>query len=177
MTEEILPADVMSAEALDDTADIYLFADGRAVVVGAVPRRRRELSMGGIHTWCREYDLFHADLMKPGDDVHHDWIAELESAPERGDNEGPVLCLPYLPLMLDRFRAAGPPGGRCHVRGPADSVRRPLTEWHGTGTPTLTAAFAAQGARTPDPTAPVFEDADLSYAELNARPGSPRTAP
>src|SRR5262249_31015198 len=38
-----------------------------------------------------------------------------------GDNDGPGL---YLPLMFDRFRAAGPLGGRCYVRVPADSVRR-----------------------------------------------------
>ncbi|WP_406725050.1 phosphopantetheine-binding protein [Streptomyces sp. GD-15H] len=85
--------------------------------------------------------------------VHHrtgDWVAELELAPEHqgsaagflfhpalfeagllgggvglgmlhSDNDGPGL---YLPLMFERFRAAGPLGGRCYVRVPADSVRR-----------------------------------------------------
>ncbi|MFI5685500.1 amino acid adenylation domain-containing protein [Streptomyces sp. NPDC051636] len=56
---------------------------------------------------------------------------------------------------------------------PAAERRRLLTEWNDTDTPmpspTLTAAFAAQLARTPDLPALVFEDAELSYAELNAR--------
>ncbi|MDX3567967.1 SDR family NAD(P)-dependent oxidoreductase [Streptomyces sp. ID05-47C] len=113
----------------------------------------RSTTMDEIYTWCREYDLFHSGLMKLGGVVHHrpgDWIAELELAPEHqdstgaflfhpalfeagllgggvalgmlhGDNDGPGL---YLPLMFDRFRAAGPLGGRCYVRVPADSVRR-----------------------------------------------------
>ncbi|MGY1495115.1 SDR family NAD(P)-dependent oxidoreductase [Streptomyces sp. QTS52] len=113
----------------------------------------RRTSMDEIYTWCREYDLLHSGLMKLGGAVHHrpgDWIAELELAPEHqastgaflfhpalfeagllgggvalgmlhGDNDGPGL---YLPLMFDRFRAAGPLGGRCYVRVPADSVRR-----------------------------------------------------
>ncbi|MFJ9833562.1 SDR family NAD(P)-dependent oxidoreductase [Streptomyces sp. NPDC101169] len=113
----------------------------------------RRTTMDEIYTWCREYDLFHSGLMKLGGAVHHrpgDWIAELELAPEHqattgaflfhpalfeagllgggvalgmlhGDNDGPGL---YLPLMFDRFRAAGPLGGRCYVRVPADSVRR-----------------------------------------------------
>ncbi|MEU1785662.1 hypothetical protein ABZ553_07190 [Streptomyces sparsogenes] len=146
MTEEIFPTDVMSAEAFDDAADIYLFAEERAAVAGAVPRRRRELSMGEIHLWCREYDLFHSGLTP---------------AAEHGDNDGPVL---HLPLMPDRCRVAGPLGGRCHVRGPAVEGRRPPAEWNADTpmpSPSLTAAFAAQSARTPDPTAPV---------------GSPRTA-
>ncbi|MFH9922213.1 SDR family NAD(P)-dependent oxidoreductase [Streptomyces bobili] len=113
----------------------------------------RSTTMYEIYTWCREYDLFHSGLMKLGGVVHHrpgDWIAELELAPEHqdstgaflfhpalfeagllgggvalgmlhGDNDGPGL---YLPLMFDQFRAAGPLGGRCYVRVPADSVRR-----------------------------------------------------
>ncbi|MFJ8148026.1 polyketide synthase dehydratase domain-containing protein, partial [Streptomyces sp. NPDC096048] len=113
----------------------------------------RRTTMDEIYTWCREYDLLHSGLMKIGGAVHHrpgDWIAELELAPEHrsstgaflfhpalfeagllgggvalgmlhGDNDGPGL---YLPLMFDRFRAAGPLGGRCYVRVPADSVRR-----------------------------------------------------
>ncbi|MFJ4269252.1 SDR family NAD(P)-dependent oxidoreductase [Streptomyces coelicoflavus] len=113
----------------------------------------RRTTMDEIYTWCREYDLHHSGLMKLGGAVHHrpgDWIAELELAPEHqsstgaflfhpalfeagllgggvalgmlhGDNDGPGL---YLPLMFDRFRAAGPLGGRCYVRVPADSVRR-----------------------------------------------------
>lgn len=44
MIEEILPVDVMSAEAFDDDADIHLFAEERAAVADAVPRRRREFS-------------------------------------------------------------------------------------------------------------------------------------
>ncbi|MFI5685499.1 SDR family NAD(P)-dependent oxidoreductase [Streptomyces sp. NPDC051636] len=110
-------------------------------------------TMDEIYTWCREYDLFHSGLMKIGGAVHHrpgDWVAELELAPEHhsstgaflfhpalfeagllgggvalgmlhGDNDGPGL---YLPVMFDRFRAAGPLGRRCYVRVPADSVRR-----------------------------------------------------
>ncbi|MEU3613369.1 SDR family NAD(P)-dependent oxidoreductase [Streptomyces sp. NPDC006872] len=113
----------------------------------------RRTTMDEIYTWCREYDLLHSGLMKLGGAVHHrsgDWIAELALAPEHqattgaflfhpalfeagllgggvalgmlhGDNDGPGL---YLPLMFDRFRAAGPLGGRCYVRVPADSVRR-----------------------------------------------------
>jgi 4'-phosphopantetheinyl transferase EntD len=42
--EEILPADVMSAEAFDDDADMHLFAEERAAVAHAVPQRRREFS-------------------------------------------------------------------------------------------------------------------------------------
>ncbi|MGW2443543.1 amino acid adenylation domain-containing protein [Streptomyces sp. NPDC001675] len=56
---------------------------------------------------------------------------------------------------------------------PAAERRRLLAEWNDTDTPmpspTLTAAFAAQVARTPDLTALVLEDAELSYAELDAR--------
>ncbi|MEZ3179518.1 SDR family NAD(P)-dependent oxidoreductase [Streptomyces pimonensis] len=113
----------------------------------------RRTTMDEIYTWCREYELFHSGLMKLGGAVYHrpgDWIAELELAPEHqtstgaflfhpalfeagllgggvalgmlhGDNEGPGL---YLPLMFDRFRAAGPLGECCYVRVPADSVRR-----------------------------------------------------
>lgn len=44
MIEEILPVDVMSAEAFDDDADIHLFAEERAAVADAVPRRRQEFS-------------------------------------------------------------------------------------------------------------------------------------
>ncbi|MEZ3179517.1 4'-phosphopantetheinyl transferase superfamily protein [Streptomyces pimonensis] len=44
MIEEILSVDVMSAEAFDDDADIHLFAEERAAVADAVPRRRREFS-------------------------------------------------------------------------------------------------------------------------------------
>lgn len=44
MIEEILPVDVMSAEAFDDDTDIHLFTEERAAVARAVPRRRREFS-------------------------------------------------------------------------------------------------------------------------------------
>ncbi|MFE5401375.1 SDR family NAD(P)-dependent oxidoreductase [Streptomyces sp. NPDC056580] len=113
----------------------------------------RRTTLDEIYTWCREYDLHHSGLMKLGGVVHHrtgDWVAEVELAPEHqasaagflfhpalfeagllgggvalgmlhGDNDGPGL---YLPLMFERFRAAGPLGGRCYVRVPADSVRR-----------------------------------------------------
>ncbi|MGK9237384.1 AMP-binding protein, partial [Inquilinus limosus] len=51
--------------------------------------------------------------------------------------------------------------------------RRILVEWNDTARPvpdaTLPALFEAQAARSPDATAVVFEDARLSYAELNAR--------
>ncbi|MFJ9732676.1 4'-phosphopantetheinyl transferase [Streptomyces sp. NPDC101171] len=44
MIEEILPVDVMSAEAFDDDADTHLFAEEEAAVADAVPRRRQEFS-------------------------------------------------------------------------------------------------------------------------------------
>ncbi len=107
----------------------------------------RRTTMDEIYTWCREYDLYHSGLMKLGGAVHHrpgDWIAELELAPEHqsstpaflfhpalfeagllgggvalgmlhGDNDGPGL---YLPLMFDRFRAAGPRPGARGLRPP-----------------------------------------------------------
>ncbi|WP_327692518.1 non-ribosomal peptide synthetase [Streptomyces sp. NBC_00459] len=56
---------------------------------------------------------------------------------------------------------------------PEPERRRLLTEWNDTDTempaPTLTAAFAAQAARTPDLTALVHGDETMSYAELDAR--------
>ncbi|MGV9907342.1 amino acid adenylation domain-containing protein [Streptomyces sp. NPDC003388] len=56
---------------------------------------------------------------------------------------------------------------------PAAERRRLLVEWNDTRTsmpaPTLTAAFAAQAARTPDATALVHEDQRLTYAEFDAR--------
>ncbi|WP_406725048.1 amino acid adenylation domain-containing protein [Streptomyces sp. GD-15H] len=56
---------------------------------------------------------------------------------------------------------------------PGTERRRLLTEWNDTTTPmpapTLTAAFAAQAARTPDLTALVHEDRTLTYAEFDAR--------
>ncbi|WP_329586125.1 amino acid adenylation domain-containing protein [Kitasatospora sp. NBC_01250] len=56
---------------------------------------------------------------------------------------------------------------------PAAERHRLLTEWRGAAhraaEPTLTAAFEAQVARTPERTALVFEDQELSYAEFNAR--------
>ncbi|GAA5703458.1 4'-phosphopantetheinyl transferase family protein [Streptomyces avermitilis] len=42
--EEILPADVTSTDAFDDDLGIHLFAEERAAIVHAVPRRRREFS-------------------------------------------------------------------------------------------------------------------------------------
>ncbi|MEV0276877.1 amino acid adenylation domain-containing protein [Streptomyces sp. NPDC050610] len=51
--------------------------------------------------------------------------------------------------------------------------RRVLEEWNDTTLPvpdaSLPELFEAQAARTPDATAVVFEDEELSYAELNAR--------
>ncbi|MFI6645979.1 amino acid adenylation domain-containing protein, partial [Streptomyces sp. NPDC050504] len=51
--------------------------------------------------------------------------------------------------------------------------RQVLTGWNDTAhdvtTATLPELFAAQAARTPDATAVVFEDAEVSYAELDAR--------
>nr|WP_280524566.1 4'-phosphopantetheinyl transferase superfamily protein [Streptomyces coelicoflavus] len=44
MIEEILPVDVMSAEAFDDDADVRLFAEERAAVANAVPGRQREFA-------------------------------------------------------------------------------------------------------------------------------------
>ncbi|MEU1463182.1 amino acid adenylation domain-containing protein [Streptomyces sp. NPDC005727] len=56
---------------------------------------------------------------------------------------------------------------------PGAERRLLLTEWNDTGTPmpapTLTAAFAAQAARTPHATALVHEDQALTYAEFDAR--------
>ncbi|MFI5685498.1 4'-phosphopantetheinyl transferase [Streptomyces sp. NPDC051636] len=44
MIEEILPVDVMSAEAFGDDGDVHLFPEERAAIANAVPRRRREFS-------------------------------------------------------------------------------------------------------------------------------------
>ncbi|SBU95137.1 Non-ribosomal peptide synthetase modules and related proteins, partial [Streptomyces sp. Ncost-T6T-1] len=55
----------------------------------------------------------------------------------------------------------------------SDERRRVLSEWIDTGVevPALTfpELFEAQAVRTPDATAVVFEDLEVSYAELNAR--------
>ncbi|MEV0282404.1 amino acid adenylation domain-containing protein, partial [Streptomyces sp. NPDC050610] len=70
--------------------------------------------------------------------------------------------------------AAAPeaPLGRLDVLA-ADERRRVLVEWNDTArdVPDATVAelFEAQAARTPDATALVFEGAELSYAQLNAR--------
>ncbi|MBQ1098887.1 SDR family NAD(P)-dependent oxidoreductase [Streptomyces sp. b94] len=142
--------DVLHAVVTAHHRDPATFTERLSLPVQGVSRRT---TMDEIYTWCREYDLLHSGLMKLGGAVHHrpgDWIAEVELAPEHhsstgaflfhpalfeagllgggvalgmlhGDNDGPGL---YLPLMFDRFRAAGPLGGRCYVRVPADSVRR-----------------------------------------------------
>jgi 4'-phosphopantetheinyl transferase EntD len=52
MIEEILPAEVISAEAFDDTADAYLFPEEQAVIVNAVQARRREF--GTVRRCARE---------------------------------------------------------------------------------------------------------------------------
>ncbi|MFE7120179.1 amino acid adenylation domain-containing protein, partial [Streptomyces sp. NPDC057654] len=70
--------------------------------------------------------------------------------------------------------AAAPeaPLGRLDVLADAER-RRVLVDWNDTAreVPGATVAelFEAQAARTPDATALIFEDAELSYAELNAR--------
>ncbi|MEU5608722.1 hypothetical protein ACI2L4_34385 [Streptomyces sparsogenes] len=112
MTEEILPADVMSAEAFDGDADIYLIAEEHQTLTDAF-------------------------LVRP-------------ALREAG--------LPCLVVGL--------------YGGSAAESRRPLTQWNAhtsMPSPTLTAAFAAQVARTPDPTALISQDAELPYAEANAR--------
>ncbi|WP_238697480.1 SDR family NAD(P)-dependent oxidoreductase, partial [Streptomyces sp. E2N166] len=142
--------DVLHAVVTAHHRDPVTFTERLPLPVQGASRRT---TMDEIYTWCREYDLLHSGLMKLGGAVHHrpgDWIAEVELAPGHqsstgaflfhpalfeagllgggvalgmlhGDNDGPGL---YLPLMFDRFRAAGPLGGRCYVRVPADSVRR-----------------------------------------------------
>ncbi|MDX2705104.1 non-ribosomal peptide synthase/polyketide synthase [Streptomyces sp. PA03-6a] len=64
------------------------------------------------------------------------------------------------------------PVGRLDVLG-ADERRRVLVEWNDTASHvpavTLPELFQAQAARTPDATAVVFGDTELSYADLNAR--------
>ncbi|SNT45959.1 non-ribosomal peptide synthetase [Actinacidiphila glaucinigra] len=64
------------------------------------------------------------------------------------------------------------PVGRIEVLG-ADERRRVLVEWNDTARDvpvmTLPELFQAQAARTPDATAVVFGDTELTYAELNAR--------
>lgn len=112
MTEEILPADVMSAEAFDDDADIYLIAEEHRTFTDAFPVR-------------------------------------------------PALCEAGRPCLV-----AGLYGGS------AAEGRRPRTQGNAhtpLPSPTLTAAFAAQAARAPDPTAPLPQDTGLPYAEPNAR--------
>ena len=62
--------------------------------------------------------------------------------------------------------------GGIELLAPAER-RQLLAEWNDTARPvpqaTLPALFEAQAARTPEATALVFEDAQLSYAALNAR--------
>ncbi|MFF0893728.1 SDR family NAD(P)-dependent oxidoreductase [Streptomyces sp. NPDC003278] len=143
-------AEVLHAVANVRRRPRVAFGERLALPVEGATRRT---TLDEIYTWCREYDLHHSGLMKLGGVVHHrtgDWVAEVELAPEHqgsaagflfhpalfeagllgggvalgmlhGDNDGPGL---YLPLMFERFRAAGPLGGRCYVRVPADSVRR-----------------------------------------------------
>ncbi|MCF2435365.1 polyketide synthase dehydratase domain-containing protein [Streptomyces thinghirensis] len=121
----------------------------------------RRTTMDEIYTWCRGVGPPPSGLMKLGGAVHHrpgDWIAEVELAPEHqsstgaflfhpalfeagllgggvalgmlhGDNDGPGL---YLPLMFDRFRAAGPLGGRC-LRPGASRLRPPRRRTHPPG--------------------------------------------
>lgn len=64
------------------------------------------------------------------------------------------------------------PIGSADVLAPAER-HRILTEWNDTATDvpsgTVPAQFEAQVARTPEGTAIVFEDVELTYAELNAR--------
>ncbi|TIS71052.1 MAG: hypothetical protein E5W94_33585, partial [Mesorhizobium sp.] len=64
------------------------------------------------------------------------------------------------------------PIGSIDLLDPAER-RQLLTEWNDTAQPvpaaTLPALFEAQVARTPEATALVFEDEQLSYADLNAR--------
>ncbi|HEY1920376.1 MAG TPA: 4'-phosphopantetheinyl transferase superfamily protein [Streptosporangiaceae bacterium] len=52
MIEDILPAEVISAEAFDDTADAYLFPEEQAIIVNAVEARRREF--GTVRRCARE---------------------------------------------------------------------------------------------------------------------------
>ncbi|MFJ4986608.1 non-ribosomal peptide synthase/polyketide synthase [Streptomyces sp. NPDC088732] len=64
------------------------------------------------------------------------------------------------------------PLGDIDVLG-TDERRRVLVEWNGTARDvravTLPELFEGQAARTPDATAVVFEDVEVTYAELNAR--------
>ncbi|WP_162624772.1 non-ribosomal peptide synthase/polyketide synthase [Streptomyces cadmiisoli] len=64
------------------------------------------------------------------------------------------------------------PVGRLDVLG-ADERRRVVVDWNDTARDvpavTLPELFQAQAARTPDATAVVFGDTELSYAELNGR--------
>lgn len=52
MIEDILPTEVISAEAFDDDADAYLFPEEQAIIVNAVEARRREF--GTVRRCARE---------------------------------------------------------------------------------------------------------------------------
>ncbi|MCF3102091.1 amino acid adenylation domain-containing protein [Streptomyces roseoverticillatus] len=78
-----------------------------------------------------------------------------------------------LRLLLEAVAAdPGQPLGRLDVLT-AEERHRLLVEWNDTGrevpAATLSELFEAQAARTPHATAVVFQDLELSYAELNAR--------
>ncbi|MFE1315945.1 amino acid adenylation domain-containing protein [Streptomyces sp. NPDC058755] len=79
-----------------------------------------------------------------------------------------------LVAALERALAGGPEIalGAVEVLS-SEELRRVLVEWNDTAVEveatTLPALFEAQVARTPDATAVVFEGAEISYAELDAR--------
>nr|WP_052405169.1 non-ribosomal peptide synthetase [Streptomyces varsoviensis] len=147
-------------------------AFGVAPASGAAP----DLTVTGLRvgTGVARFDLlFSLGERPPADGAPAGIGGVLEFSTDLFDRETARTLAGRLVSVLTAV-AARPdlPLSAVDVLEPAER-RRVLEEWNDTALPvpeaSLPELFEAQAARTPDAVAVVFEDAEVSYAELNAR--------
>lgn len=119
MIEEILPAEVTSAEAFDDAADAYLFPEEQAVIVNAVEARRREF--GTVRRCAREALAvlgYPPAPLLPGQERAPQWPAGIVGSMTH--------CTDYRAAVTDARRARAPVTIAVGVKDPGRETARIL---------------------------------------------------
>ncbi len=165
LVEAINPARSLARHPLFQVMVVHLDDEGATPALPGLTARREEIGQQGA-----KFDLSF-DFVERGEDGMRCWIEY--SADLFGESTAELLAQ-RLELLL-AAQIATDPDRRI---GTLDILRDDeralvLTDWNDTARTvpdlTLPELFRAQVARTPDATAVVFEDAALTYAELDLR--------